>query len=1053
VGILEQLVRRHVLTTVLVLIAVILGALSYAGLGLRRFPEIDFPMATVVTRYPGGSPSEIESDITKPIEDAVSSISGVEEIMSYSQPGVSNVIVQFALEEDIDLRAMDITSQVDMVRPLLPDGAEDPLVLKFSITNFPLATLALTGPQGAAELYRLADEELVTLLSQVSGVADVDVTGGQRRQIHVLLDAVKLRKHGLSAGSVAAALQMANLDVPAGHITEPGRRYTIRATGRFGSLDEIRRVRVPTAGRGVVTVGDVADVRDAFEERLSSSRFNGGDAIILSVRPQSDANEVEVVDRVREQLPRLRGLLPPGAALVFAEDTSTYVRGALANVRSNMMIGIALTAVVLYLFLKSWRATFIAAVVMPTAVIVSFVGFRAAGFTLNILTLTGLAIVIGVLVNNAILVLENVTRLVHEGLDATEAAVTGTGEIALAILSSTATNLVVFLPIAFMGEIIGQFFRELGLTVVFATVVSLLTSYSLTPMMCGLMLREGQGAGTVTGRILGRARDATVGLLADAWRAGFERLKRAYLGALEWCLSHRWLTLLLTGLLFAASVKGFALVGGEFFPRSDEGVFRITVLGPAGTPLELTDEAVRRIESHVAEVPHLVSYYSRVGQVGGMLGGSSEGVHLAEITVTVTDRADRPLSVDDLMNRLRPVLATVPTFRVSVQVSEHGPGGSPVEAQISGDDMDAIQRTAERVLAVIKTTEGTAEVSTSWQAGQPELRLLPRWDSLNRHEVAFGTLAQDVRTYVEGRTVTQYRDADENYDVVLRLREDDRQWTADVGRLPILAGPGRGSLQVNRLAEVVEDQSPNMIMRKDRQRLLTVSADLTGERSLTEVLGEIRSRVDSEVDLPPGVKVGFGGEAEMMQSNFRELFKAIGTAAVLTFLCVSGIIESFSFAVVIIMSLPVCLIGVVAAMLIGGVGVNIFSLMAMVILVGMVVNNAIIVVDYAMRQERGGQSPREAVRSACSIRFRMILMANLTTVVALTPLSLGMGFAGEIFQPLAIVQMGGILAAAFLSLLVIPVIYVLVRGRKPAGPPQGVAQDAAVLWPDVPPAT
>jgi len=543
---------------------------------------------------------------------------------------------------------------------------------------FPIMDLALYGPQDANELYRVADEELEPLLSQIPGVADIALTGGQEREIQVLLEARKLRKHRLSVGAVVAALRAANVDVPAGHITQPGREYVIRTPGRLKHVDEIESIRVPTAGGGIVTVGDLGRAVDTYEERRTASRFAGQDAIVMSVQARSDANEVEVADGVQGLLPELERFLPEGAKIEVARDTSVYIKGALANVRTNMLIGIGLTALVVYLFLRSPRATFIAAIVMPTAIIVAFIGMRASGFTLNIISLTGLAIVIGVLVNNAILILENVNRFMERGLAPPEAAVAGTRDIALAILSSTATNLVVFLPIAFMGEIIGRFFKELGLTVAFATVVSLLV---------------------------------------------------------------------------------------EFMPSSDEGRFRVAVEAPVGTPLEVTDGAVRRVEEQIQGMsqwgtggnPLLESYTVRVGQVAQGSGGRTTGVDLAEIAVTVVDRQDRERSLDELLNRLRPGLAGIPSVRITVDKEAGGPGGAPIGIDITGENLDETQRIADQVMGIVASVAGTAGVAKSWHAGQPEVRVIPRQQEANRHGVDVRTLADEVRTYVEGRVASVLR--------------------------------------------------------------------------------------------------------------------------------------------------------------------------------------------------------------------------------------------------------------------------------------------------------
>ncbi len=1032
-SIFDIFVRRRVFTSVLVLIAVILGALAYAGLGLRRFPEIEFPVVSVITRYPGGQPEDIETNITNEVEDAVSSISDIEQIMSYSQQGMSLVMIEFDLETDVDLKAVDVQNAVSRVVPQLPEAADEPIVQKFAIGSFPVLTLALVGPQDVNRLYRLADEDLSPRISQVSGVADVQISGGQEREIRVLLDSRKLRKHRLPISAVSAAIRQAGADIPAGHITQPGREYTVRAAGDFQSVDDIARVRVSTPGDGIVTVADLGRVVDTHEERRSVSRFDGQQAVVLSVQAQSDANEVDVVDGVYAILPNLEEMLPAGAELRVAEDTSDFVRGALANVRTNMAIGILLTAIVLYLFLKSLRATVIAAVAMPAAVIVSFVGMLASGFSLNIISLTGLAIVIGVLVNNAILILENVTRLVHQGLNPEDAAVQGTRGIALAIFSSTATNLVVFLPIAFMGEMIGQFFRELGLTVVYATVVSLLISYSLTPMMCGLLMREEkekpEGFFATIGWLIGWVVDHTLGFLADLWRGAFGLIHDAYMAILDWCLRHRILTLMAVAGAFVVAVMGFGLLGGQFMPRSDEGRFRITVQAPGGTPLELTNRIMQQVEREVQRVPHLQHYYLRAGRVSGFLGGSTEGVHLGEISVTVSDRAEREMSLDDLMNWLRPRLADISMARIKVEESGGGPQESPVQVEISGNDLGELQRTALQIMDIVKDVPGTSEVTKSWQSGQPQMVPRPDREALNRQAIDWSQVARDVRAYVEGETAAEFTQADENYDILVQLRQTDRDWVGDLDRLFVHSGRSGNMLRIGQITDWREEQAPTLIMRKDRRRLVTVESGLSGARSLQDVLDEIRRRMDEEVDLPSDVDVEFGGEAEMMRKNFAEIRQAMLVAAVLTFLCIAGIVESFALAAIIIVAFPVCLIGVVAAMLLAGVGMNIFSQMAMVILIGMVVNNAIIIVDYATGQDREGRSPVDAIRRACEVRFRMIVMANLTTIAALTPLSLGIGFAGEIFQPLAVVQMGGVFAAGLLSLLVIPVVYVMLRGR------------------------
>ena len=1014
----EFFVKRRVLTTVIALIAVILGGLSYWSMGLRRFPDIEFPMVTVSTPYSGGTPAEIESEITKPIEDAVSSISGVDEIRSFSQQGISQVIVQFELEEDIDIKAVDVRNNIDRVKRDLPEGAEDPIVNKFEVGQEPVITLALTGSQDPNQLYRFAEEELEEKISQLTGVASVVLTGGEEREIQVLLDAEKLRKHKVSMDEVTLALESTNLDVPAGYVTESNQEYLVRAKGRFESVQEIEKLSVTNTDEAAVEIRHLGRVEDTYADERSKSRFDGQSAVIISIQKQSKANDVEVADRVRADMPEWEEMLPGGASLSIVDDQSEFVRGALQNVTTNMVLGITLTAIVLFLFLGSGRATAVAAAVMPAAVVASLILLMFSGFSLNILTLLALALSVGIVVNNSILILESAVRFMEKGKPSQEAAALGATDIALPVFSTTATNLVVFLPIAFMGEIIGRFFHEFGLTIVYVTVVSLGISYTVTPMLCGLLL-------TQEGR---EWRLAT--LIPRMWQWCLKHLKNTYLGVLGWTVRHRistvFLWLLVLGLAFFLARS----LGGEFMPETDEGRLRASIQAPAGTPLNETDEMTRELERAVRDLPFLQHYYTRVGRVSGFMGGSNVGVNLAEVGVTVADRGERPWTLEDFLDRLRPAAARIPSAQVSLQRAAGGPGVAPVEVEIQGDDLDAIRSLAMQVMRIVEGTAGTTSVRKSWQAGQPELRVRPQQEKVTRHYLSVAQVAREVRAFVDGREVREFRDGDEDYDIRIRLQESDRQRAEQIESFFIKSPASGEMLQIGQVADLSYEPAPTLITRRDRTRYVSIQSQLTGERSQTETVGAIQRGIDEEIDVPEGVDIAYAGETELIQKNFKELYQALAIAAVLTFLAAAGIIESFIFGIIIIVSVPLSLIGVIIAMLIGGVTINVFSLMAIIMLVGMVVNNAIIIIDYAERPQFADMSPVERVKESCSVRFRVILMANLTTIAAMVPLSLGLGFAGEIFRPIAVVQMGGIFAAGVISLLLIPAVYCAIMERK-----------------------
>lgn len=1030
-NVIKVAVRRRVLTTVVLLIAIILGGFSYFSIQVRRFPDVDFPMATVTTVFPGGSPQEVETEITKRIEDAVSSISGVDEIRSYSQQGLSLVMIQFELEADIDVKKADVDDEVGKIRSLLPEDAEDPVVGKFDIAQTPVVTLALKGALNTEKLFRIADEIAADRLSQVTGVADVEITGGRRREIHILLDPAKMRKHGVSTDEVAIAVRKANLELPAGRITQPRTEYTVRTLGRFENVEEIRHVPVRKTAVGTLELRHIARVEDTYEEERTRSRSDGENAVILSILKQSDANDVLVSEGVRAEMETLQEVFPEGASLTLVDDTADYVRGALSNVRTNIVLGILLTSIVLFLFLGSGRATIIAVVVMPAALVITFTFLNFSGISINILTLTALALSMGIVVNNAILVLENSHRFLEQGFEPGEAAVRGTQDISLAIISSTATNLVVFLPIAFMGELIGRFFREFGLTIVFVTTVSLFVSFTLTPMMCAALLRNESEEGPDHGGLFG-CLAVLFGLPQTLWTKSFDWFRRRYGEMVDWCLQWRKTTIALTFLLFVTgSLVLYFIVGREFFPPSDEGRFSVLVETKTGSSLDFTTDRVKEVERKIEQslpAGYIRHHYSRIGNISGFLGSSSQGANLAEVGVSVIDKAERPEQMRELLSSVRPVLAEVHSAKTTVSAAGGaGPGGRPLQVEIRGDDLDELRELTARIKDIVARIGGTSDVDQSYRTGQPEIRFIPRRRVAGRYQLTVAQIAMALRTYVEGREVSQFRDRDEDYDMRLKLDERYRKWAEDVEQMFVKSLATGEMIPLSQIVEIEFESGPTVITRKDRRRMITVSAELTGERKLKAVKKDVQDTIANEIAIPEDVEISYGGEVELMNKNFPELFKAMGTAAVLTFLCVAGIIESFGLAVIIILAIPISLIGVTLALLIGDVALNVFSLMAMIMLVGMVVNNAIIILDYATGEEREGESVLGRIKEACQVRFRLIVMANMTTIAAMIPLSLGLGFAGEIIRPLGVVQIGGLFAAATLSLVVIPVIYTIVE--------------------------
>ncbi|MBN1505051.1 MAG: efflux RND transporter permease subunit, partial [Candidatus Eisenbacteria bacterium] len=1008
-------VRKPVLVTMLLLLFVVIGGFSYLRLPIDLMPKIDFPYVSVTTVYPGAGPEELETLVSKPIEDAVSATSGLKNIWSYSLEGVSIVLIEFTLETKVDVAAMDVKEKVDAIRSTLPEDVEAPTIGKFDFSAFPIMNLAVSSKRPLRETYEIADKTIKLELAKIPGLAAIEVTGGRKREILVSVGKEKLKGYGLSIMDLVAAIASENLNIPGGHIVQDTREYGVRVEGEFDKVDEIRNVLVQRNGGPPLRLGDIASVEDTYEEVREMARFNGEETVGINLQKRSDANTVKAANEVYRAVERLKRILPPDVRIEIARDRSTFIKESVADVNSNIVWGILLTALVLFLFVHSWQGVVIAGVAMPMSVVSTYSFLYFSGYTINTMTLMGLGLCVGILVANALVVMENIYRYLDMGKSPAEAAEQGTSEIALAVLASTLTNVVVFVPIAFMRGIIGQFFKEFGLTVTFATFVSLIVSLTLTPMLASKMLKPKSAGPAHFGlRFLEN--------LFQRGDAAYARFAHGYRTALEWALDRRWRIVGIAVALFVISIAIVPMIGSEFFGQADQGALTITLEMPVGANLDETLKAIEQVERVVRKFPEVEAVFSSVGTTQSDIGTGS-GVNVGDVLVGLVDKGERNRSDKQLADAFRAALTEIPSAKLTVATASMmgGGGEKDIQIEVTGNETSALTDLANKVVAAVEETPGTVDVDTSWRLGKPEIKVKPNREKCADYGISTAAVASLTRSFLTGTVASRYREKDEEYDIRVKLAQADRSSVEKVGALLIKAGDN--TIPVAELATVSYDEGPTQIVRKNRQRMVTVSANI-GRGTLGGLVSQIRQKTD-QLDLPAGYRIYFGGMAEVMEESFGSLFQALILAVVLTYMLLAAILESYVHPFTIMLTVPLGAVGVLLGLFVTGRTISIFSLMALIMLVGIVVNNAILMLDYANTLRRKGYGVREALLEACPTRFRPIVMMNLAAIAAMMPLALGFGAISAFRTPMAIASIGGLFCSTIFTLFLIPCVYSL----------------------------
>ena len=1030
-GLTRLAISRPVLIIMAFAALIVLGLQALSLMPVELFPRIDIPFATIVTIYPGAGPREIETLISKPLEQSVSSINGVRTVQSTSQEGISVVAVEFAVGTDLDAAANEIRSRLDAARAQLPREAQVPVLFKASLSAIPVLVLGISANRPAYEVRHIAEDHIGDRVAKIPGVASASVVGGQQREIQVEVDKARLQAYGLTIAQVAQALATENLNLPSGAIREGRQEYAVRTVGEFQDLQDLLDVRLPTPQGTPILLRDVARITPGFAEQAELSRLDRKDSVGIVIQKQADANTVRVVDGVKRALERARRELPADISIKIAYDQSTFLQESLADVRTALILGAVLAVLVVYLFLHDLRSTFIISLAIPTSMLAAFIPMTFAGFSLNMMTLLALALSTGILVDDSIVVLENIHRHLHQGELPRDAALNGRSEIGQAAIAITLTDVVVFVPIAFMGGIVGQFFRQFGLTVATVTLFSLLVSFTLTPMLASRWFTRRH-----------REERAAMGLAARIFRAFdafYARLDSGYRSVLAWALNHRWMVVALglAALLVVLPLAG--RLGFEFMPSIDQGQFSVKVETPAGTNLATTNQVVTRVEDVLAKQPEVEAIFTTVGSTAGAVsfGITNQGPNTANITVSLIDKNLRKKSDRQLIAELRRDAASLAGAKIKFETISFGQFGAPVQIELLGDDFDALNRAAGGIASRVKQVRGTIDVGTSWRVGRPELQVHVDRLKASSYGLSTGMVAGTLRTAIHGSTDTKFRTGGEEYDIRVRLPESQRQAPEDVANI-LIAAPGGQPVYVKDVATVMLATGPTQIDRKDRQRMVVVSANLAPGYFFGNMQRDINKRI---ADVPlRGVTLRWGGEAEQLSESSGQLGRALLLSVVLVYILMAALFEGFLSPLIIMFSLPMALVGAILGLMVAGKTLSIVSMIGVIMLMGLVTKNAILLVDYTNTLRARGQPRRDAILQAGPTRLRPILMTTVAMIMGMLPTAIGLGRGAEFRSPMAVAVIGGLIWSTLLTLLVIPVVYTLIddlthfasRARRPA---------------------
>ena len=1017
-------VKRPIMTTLCFVTVIILGLFSLSKLPIDLYPDIDTNTIMVITMYPGASAEDIEQNVTKPLENTLNSVEHLKHITSQSRENTSVITLEFEYGYDIDVLTNDVRDKLDMVKSALPDDSENPIIFKFSTDMIPILILSAEAKESMAGLYKILDDNIANPLARVDGVGSVSISGAPKREIHIYVDPNKLEAYKLSVETISSIIGAENRNIPGGAFDIGSNTYALRVQGEFKNSKQMENIPVGTYQGKIVYLKDVAHVEDSLEERTQQTYINGKEGATIIIQKQSGANSVAISDKVRAMLPKLEKNLPSDVKIGLVVDTSDNIKNTIASLEETVLYAVLFVVIVVFFFLGRWRATMIIVVTIPISLIASFIYLFATGNSLNIVSLSALSISIGMVVDDAIVVLENVTTHIERGSEPKQAAIHGTNEVAVSVIASTLTLIAVFFPLTLVTGMTGVLFRQLGWMVTIMMIISTICALSLTPMLCSQWLRLSNHHSKFYNKIYGPI------------EKGLDKFDNGYAWLLQKVVANRTITIIICLGTFVGSIFLMKHVGTEFFPTQDNGRIGVSLETPIGTRVEITQDALNRLDSLWREkYPEIMVESYTVGPASSdntFASLSNNGSHIASMNIRLLDPGDRERGIKEIADGMRQDIETgFPEF-AKAQVNVGGGRGagmggqSTVDFEIYGYDFNETDSIARVLKQILEGIEGTADITISRSDYQPEYQVDFDREKLALYGLNLQTAAYYLRNRINGSTASQFREDGEEYDIKVMYDKNYRTSLEDIENIVVYSPTGAG-VKIKELGKVVERFTPPTIERKDRERVITVSAVVDGV-PMSQVVEAAEVEIDS-MHLPSGITISLSGSYEDQQDSFSDLLLLGILIVILVYIVMAGQFESFTYPGIIMTSLLFAFSGVFIILFLSGHTLNVMSMIGAIMLIGIVVKNGIVLIDYISLNRERGMGIRNAVILGGKSRLRPVIMTTLTTILGMVPMAVGSGQGAEMWRPMGTAVIGGLTFSTILTLLFVPVLYCVFAGN------------------------
>ncbi|MBR5118919.1 MAG: efflux RND transporter permease subunit [Muribaculaceae bacterium] len=1012
-------VKRPVTTILIFVAVVILGLFSLQKLPIDLYPDIDTNTIMVMTSYSGASAEDIEQNVTRPLENSLNAVEHLKHITSTSRENISIVTLEFEYGYDIDVLTNNVRDKLNMVSSMLPDNANTPIIFKFSSDMIPIVLLSAQAHESVPGLYKILDENVANSLARVDGVGSVSIMGAPKREVHVYIDPLKLEAYHLSIETIAQLIGAENRNIPGGTFDIGSETYALRVQGEFEDPKEIANIVVGASNGAAVHLSDVARIDDSLEERAQETFTNGVRGAMIVVQKQSGANSVEISNQIQKQLPHIQKNLPADIKLDYIVDTSDNIRNTISSLVETVLFALLFVVIVVFFFLGRWRATVIIVLTIPISLIASFIYLYASGNSLNMVSLSALSISIGMVVDDAIVVLENVTTHIERGADPKQAAVHGTNEVAISVIASTLTLIAVFFPLTLITGMTGVFFRQLGWMVTIMMIISTTAALSLTPMLCSRMLR------------LKRTENKYFTKFYGPIEKVLDKLDDGFAWLLTHCVRHRWITSLVVLGVFVASMFLMKFVGSEFFPTMDNSRLGINLELPIGTRVEVAKDVSERLYKEWTEkYPEIKVFNYTVGQAssdntfGSM---QSNGSHIISMNLRLVNPSERDRSITEIAGLMREDLKHYPELKKAlVNVGGQRGGGmsgqSALNYEIYGYDFEKTDSVAQQLKRILSKVEGAADINISRSDYQPEYQVDFDREKLALYGLNLSTAATYIRNRINGNTASYFREDGDEYDIKVMYDPEHRQSLEDIENITLYNAMGNG-IKLKEVGKVVERFTPPTIERKDRERIITVST-VVQDRPMSEVIADAQPEID-KLDLPSGVIIELSGSYENQQESFSDMGVLAVLIIILVYIVMAAQFESFTYPGIIMSSIMFAFSGIVLILLLTGTNLNMMSMIGAIMLIGIVVKNGIVLIDYITLNRERGMSVRRAVIDGGKSRLRPVLMTSLTTILGMVPMAVGTGEGAEMWRPMGIAVIGGLTFSTILTLLFVPTMYTI----------------------------